>query len=67
MCRNELVAMIEQLGEYQVEQIHKMAEGFLSLNEELNDIAPKAAPAARTQPHVLSGRAFLAESNGISV
>ncbi len=44
MVRNELVAMIEQLGEYQVEQIRKIAEGFLSLNEELNDTIPQKLP-----------------------
>lgn len=48
MVRNELVAMIEQLGEYQVEQIRKMAEGFLSLNEELNDTTPKSCPCCKS-------------------
>lgn len=53
--------MIEQLGEYQVEQIRKMAEGFLSLNAELNDTTPKSCPCcksttARFIKKVFSGR-----------
>ncbi len=48
MVRNELAAIIEQLGKYQVEQIRKIAESFLSLNEELNDTTPKSCPSCKS-------------------
>ena len=40
MSRTELVSMIGQLNEYQVEQIRKMAEEFLIIQEELRDTTP---------------------------
>lgn len=46
MSKTELLSKIGQLSEYQVEQIRKMAEEFLIVQEELSDTTPKATPAA---------------------
>ena len=47
MGRRELVSLIEQieqLSEYQIEQIRKLAEGFLGVQMQLNDSTPKSCP-----------------------
>lgn len=48
MSRTELVSMIGQLSEYQVEQIRKMAEEFLIVQEELSDTTPKSCPCCNS-------------------
>lgn len=44
MSRTELVSMIGQLSEYQVEQIRKMVEEFLIVQEELSETTPQSCP-----------------------
>lgn len=44
MGNAELITMIGQLTEYQVGQLHKMAEGFLKLKDELDDTTPQSCP-----------------------
>lgn len=48
MSRTELVSIIGQLSEYQVEQIRKMAEEFLIVQEELSDTTPKSCPCCNS-------------------
>lgn len=48
MSRTELVSMIGQLSEYQVEQIRKIAEEFLIVQEELRDTTPKSCPCCNS-------------------
>lgn len=49
MSRAELVSMIEQLSEYQVGQIRKMAESFLAVKDGLNDTMPKRCPCCNSE------------------
>ena len=48
MNNNELSAVIEQLSEFQIEQIRKMAESFLNLNEELSNTKPTNCPCCKS-------------------
>lgn len=49
MSRNSLVSMIERLSEHQVDQIRRMTEDFLCLNEDLSDTTPKFCPCCKSE------------------
>ena len=48
MDRRELVSLIEQLSEYQIEQVRNLAEGFLGVQKQLNDNTPKSCPCCKS-------------------
>lgn len=49
MTRKELQSVLEQLSEYQLNQISQTAMRYLSLNQELADIEPKSCPCCKDQ------------------
>lgn len=58
MSNVALMSMIEQLTDYQVSQIRKMAENFLTVKEELNDTTPKSCPCCKSADAVFIKKGF---------
>lgn len=49
MTNNELHSVIDELSEYQIDQIRKIAESYLAMNSELSDTTPKSCPCCKSR------------------
>lgn len=58
MGKNELLSVIDQLSEFQIGQLSKMANRFLAVNTELSDTTPKVCPCCKSQTARFIRRGF---------